>query len=263
MRALSQRIAAGKLVRQTIDEMTGILEHAPLETRLAWVRHLFERSPDHHRRSPLLGAGGTGGGAAADPVPQEHRHPRRPDPCGERFELRSSVFRDRVGRRRTGQSQAATLPGPSGSRMLRIPAELKHKPLRQDGDRPSRVWGCRMRRHLFALVAVIAVAACSTVPVPTASPTATPVESPTLSPVASPAPMPPASAIPSASQPSGLVTEQVGRLSVTHPVAWHVFLGPPVVECRHPRAALRRAGGISGRGLNRGASPHARRRAPA
>jgi hypothetical protein len=31
--------------------------------------------------------------------------------------------------------------------------------------------------------------------------------------------MPPASAIPSASQPSGLVTEQVGRLSVTHPVA--------------------------------------------
>jgi hypothetical protein len=75
--------------------------------------------------------------------------------------------------------------------------------------------------------------------------------------------MPPASAIPSASQPSGLVTEQVGRLSVTHPVAWHVFLGPPVVECRHPRAALRRAGGISGRGLNRGASPHARRRAPA
>jgi hypothetical protein len=32
-----------KLVRQTIDEMTGILEHAPLDTRVAWVRDLFER----------------------------------------------------------------------------------------------------------------------------------------------------------------------------------------------------------------------------
>jgi hypothetical protein len=29
------------LVQETIDEVTGILEHAPLETRVAWVRHLF------------------------------------------------------------------------------------------------------------------------------------------------------------------------------------------------------------------------------
>jgi hypothetical protein len=43
MRALSQRIAAPKLVRQAIDEMTGVLEHAPLDTRVAGVRDLFER----------------------------------------------------------------------------------------------------------------------------------------------------------------------------------------------------------------------------
>jgi hypothetical protein len=30
-----------KLIGETIDEMTGILEHAPLETRVAWVRDLF------------------------------------------------------------------------------------------------------------------------------------------------------------------------------------------------------------------------------
>ena len=34
------RITA-KLVGETIDEMTGILEHAPLDTRVAWVRDLF------------------------------------------------------------------------------------------------------------------------------------------------------------------------------------------------------------------------------
>ena len=51
MRALSQRIAAGKLVRQTIDEMTGILEHAPLDTRVAWVRDLFERIDVDSRES--------------------------------------------------------------------------------------------------------------------------------------------------------------------------------------------------------------------
>jgi Recombinase zinc beta ribbon domain len=32
-----------KLVRQTIDDMNGILDHAPLATRMAWVRDLFER----------------------------------------------------------------------------------------------------------------------------------------------------------------------------------------------------------------------------
>jgi len=32
-----------KLVRQTIDDMNGILDHAPLATRVAWVRDLFER----------------------------------------------------------------------------------------------------------------------------------------------------------------------------------------------------------------------------
>src|SRR5512147_1524441 len=32
-----------KLVRQTIDDMNGILDHVPLATRVAWVRDLFER----------------------------------------------------------------------------------------------------------------------------------------------------------------------------------------------------------------------------
>ncbi len=32
-----------KLVRDTIDDMTGLLEHAALDTRVAWVRDLFER----------------------------------------------------------------------------------------------------------------------------------------------------------------------------------------------------------------------------
>ena len=40
-----------KVVRQTIDEMTGILEHAPLDTRVAWVRDLFERIDVDSRES--------------------------------------------------------------------------------------------------------------------------------------------------------------------------------------------------------------------
>ena len=32
-----------KLGQQTIDDMNGILDHAPLATRVAWVRDLFER----------------------------------------------------------------------------------------------------------------------------------------------------------------------------------------------------------------------------
>jgi len=40
-----------KVVRQTIDEMTGILEHAPLDTRVAWVRDLFERIDADSRES--------------------------------------------------------------------------------------------------------------------------------------------------------------------------------------------------------------------
>jgi hypothetical protein len=32
-----------KLVRETIDKMSGLLEHAGLDTRVAWVRDLFER----------------------------------------------------------------------------------------------------------------------------------------------------------------------------------------------------------------------------
>jgi hypothetical protein len=32
-----------KLIQELIDQMTGLLDHAPLETRVAWVRDLFDR----------------------------------------------------------------------------------------------------------------------------------------------------------------------------------------------------------------------------
>ncbi len=32
-----------KLVQELLDQMTGLVEHAPIETRVAWVRDLFER----------------------------------------------------------------------------------------------------------------------------------------------------------------------------------------------------------------------------
>jgi hypothetical protein len=35
--------AAAKLIQELIDQMSGLLDHAPLETRVAWVRDLFER----------------------------------------------------------------------------------------------------------------------------------------------------------------------------------------------------------------------------
>jgi len=90
-----------------------------------------------------------------------------------------------------------------------------------------------MRRHLVALVAaVIAVAACNSTPVPTAAP------SPVSTPVASPPPMPattPASTpatTPSPSPSAALITEQVGLLTVTHPVAWRLVAGPKAVPNR-------------------------------
>lgn len=32
-----------KPIRETIDEMSGLIQHAGLDTRVAWVRDLFER----------------------------------------------------------------------------------------------------------------------------------------------------------------------------------------------------------------------------
>ena len=82
-----------------------------------------------------------------------------------------------------------------------------------------------MRRHLVALVAaVIAVAACNSTPVPTAapSPVSTPVASPASTPATTPSPSPTAA----------LITEQVGLLTVTHPVAWRLVAGPKAVPNR-------------------------------
>ena len=36
-------IAVTPKLQETIDEMNGILEHAALDTRVAWVRDLFDR----------------------------------------------------------------------------------------------------------------------------------------------------------------------------------------------------------------------------
>ena len=81
-----------------------------------------------------------------------------------------------------------------------------------------------MRRHLVALAAVIAVAACNSTPVPTAAPgpVSTPVASPASTPATTPSPSPTAA----------LITEQVGLLTVTHPVAWRVVAGPMTVPNR-------------------------------
>ena len=80
-----------------------------------------------------------------------------------------------------------------------------------------------MRRHLAALAA-IAVAACNSTPVPTAapSPVSTPVAIATLAPAITPNPSPTAA----------LITEQVGLLTVTHPIAWRLVPGPRAVPNR-------------------------------
>jgi hypothetical protein len=49
-----------KLVRQTIDGMNGILDHAPLATRLAWVRDLFERIDVDSRDEKAVAVEGRG-----------------------------------------------------------------------------------------------------------------------------------------------------------------------------------------------------------
>lgn len=40
-----------KLIRDTIDEMSGLLEHAALDTRVAWVRDLLSGSTSTAARS--------------------------------------------------------------------------------------------------------------------------------------------------------------------------------------------------------------------
>ena len=90
-----------------------------------------------------------------------------------------------------------------------------------------------MRRHLVALVAaVVAVAACNSSPVPTPapSPVSTPVASPASTPTTTPASTP--AITPNPSPTAALITEQVGLLTVTHPVAWRVVAGPMTVPNR-------------------------------
>jgi site-specific DNA recombinase len=65
-----------KLVRQTIDGMNGILDHAPLATRVAWVRDLFERI-DVDSRDEKAVAGGTRLCASDDRRSWPCHHPQR------------------------------------------------------------------------------------------------------------------------------------------------------------------------------------------
>ena len=81
-----------------------------------------------------------------------------------------------------------------------------------------------MRRNLAALAAMIAVAACNSTAIPTVSPKpfpsglASPITLPTASESRSPAP--------SRAPTGSVITEQVGHLTVTHPVAWRLVAGP-------------------------------------
>jgi hypothetical protein len=95
-------------------------------------------------------------------------------------------------------------------------------------------WGCRMRRHLLVAAAVIAVAACNTTPLPTAapSPTATPVVSPTQTPTTATTPSPTTATPPNPPPTASVITEQVGLLTVTHPVAWRLVAGPKDIPGR-------------------------------
>lgn len=46
-----------KLIRDTIDEMSGLIEHAGLDTRVAWVRELFERIDVDSREEHAVAVG--------------------------------------------------------------------------------------------------------------------------------------------------------------------------------------------------------------
>jgi hypothetical protein len=89
-------------------------------------------------------------------------------------------------------------------------------------------WGCRMRRHLLVVAAVIAVAAFLAALL-IAVLGATPVVSPTQTPTTATTPSPTTATTPNPPPTAALITEQVGRLTVTHPVAWRVVAGPKAV----------------------------------
>jgi hypothetical protein len=87
-----------------------------------------------------------------------------------------------------------------------------------------------MRRNLIVLTALIAVAACNSTPIPTASPNASP--SGIASPVPSLTPSASPTASPSQSPTVSVITERVGLLTVTHPVAWRLVAGPKEIPGR-------------------------------
>jgi hypothetical protein len=87
-----------------------------------------------------------------------------------------------------------------------------------------------MHRNLIVLAAVIAVAACNSTPLPTISPNPSP--SGLASPIVLPTPSGSPSPSPSPSPTASMITEHVGFLTVTHPVAWLVVPGPEQVPGR-------------------------------
>ena len=88
-----------------------------------------------------------------------------------------------------------------------------------------------MHRHLIVLVALIAVAACDSAPIPiaaSASPSPSRPAPPVLSPTPSASPIAASSQSPTAS----VITERVGRVTVTHPDAWRLVGGPKAIPGR-------------------------------
>jgi hypothetical protein len=85
-----------------------------------------------------------------------------------------------------------------------------------------------MRRHLLVVAAVIAVAAFLAALL-IAVLGATPVVSPTQTPTTATTPSPTTATTPNPPPTAALITEQVGRLTVTHPVAWRMVAGPKAV----------------------------------
>jgi hypothetical protein len=88
--------------------------------------------------------------------------------------------------------------------------------------------------RIAAVAAALIVVACApTEPVPSAAPSFPPVVTPVpVDLTSSPSVSPSAAARSSQSSAASVITEQVGLLSVTHPVAWRLVAGPEEIPGR-------------------------------
>jgi hypothetical protein len=91
-----------------------------------------------------------------------------------------------------------------------------------NSDHPGSVSGRTMRR-LLILAAALAIASCSTTPTPSTSSAPEPTTIVSPLPTSSPA----AAAVPS---PAALITDHIGRLTISHPAVWSLVPGPAPVS---------------------------------